>query len=326
LLHTDDEGVHHVAQGLRRLVDLGGAQGLLVPVLAPRDENLSVREERGRLLAARLDQLDDAETALDSAREYLAEAGAALARTDYLDAARRCADFLIRDLRPDGVLLRTWKDGRAKITGFLEDSAFLADSLITLYEACGDGAYVAAARELVDDALRRFEDDGVLYDTASDAEPLLVRPRTIDDNPIPAGQSVLASALLRIAAVSGDSRFRQRAEAIMGPLAVVVARSPLAVSSLACAMDRAQAPSREVAISGLVEDPRTLALIATVHSHWLPNTVVAWGNADVELLSDRPLVDGRPAAYVCENFACQRPVTDPADLTALLAVAGPTPG
>ena len=309
--------LHQVARSMEISED-----ALQERVLSIRERLLAARQQRPA--PARDDKVLTSWNALMLAA--LAEAGAALARPDYLDAARRCADFLLTELRPDGVLLRTWKDGRAKITGFLEDSAFLADSLITLYEACGDGAYVAAARELVDDALRRFEDDGVLYDTASDAEPLLIRPRTIDDNPIPAGQSVLASALLRIAAVSGDSRFRQRAEAIMGPLAVVVARSPLAVSSLACAMDRAQAPSREVAISGLVEDPRTLALIATVHSHWLPNTVVAWGNADVELLSDRPLVDGRPAAYVCENFACQRPVTDPADLTALLAVDGPTPG
>jgi uncharacterized protein len=248
----------------------------------------------------------------------LAEAGAALARPDYLDAARRCADFLTRDLRPDGVLLRTWKDGRAKITGFLEDSAFLADSLITLFEACGDGAYLDTGRQLSEDALRRFGDGDILYDTASDAEPLLVRPRTIDDNPIPAGQSVLASALLRIAAISGDPGTRERAEAIMGPVAGAVTRSPLALSSMACAVDRAQAPSREVAISGSRDDPRTLELVAMVHSRWLPNSVLAWGGADIALLEDRPLVGGRPAAYVCENFACQRPVTDPAELGALL--------
>ena len=248
----------------------------------------------------------------------LAEAGAALARPDYLDAARRCADFLLTELRPQGVVLRTWKDGVAKIGGLLEDSAFLADALITLYEACGDGAYLAAARELVDDALRRFEDGGVLYDTASDAEPLLVRPRTIDDNPIPAGQSVLASALLRLAALTGQNRFRESADMIMGPLAGVVARSPLAVSAMACAIDRAQTPSREVAISGPVDDERTRRLVDTVHATWSPNIVLAWGDADVELLADRPLVDGRPAAYVCENFACQRPVTEPEELAALL--------
>jgi uncharacterized protein YyaL (SSP411 family) len=248
----------------------------------------------------------------------LAEAGTALGRPDYLDAARRCADFLLTELRPDGVLLRTWKDGRPKITGFLSDSACLADALITLFEACGEAGYLASARELVEDALQRFAEGGIVYDTASDAEPLLVRPRTIDDNPVPAGQSVLASALLRLAALTGEVRFRELAETIMGPLAGVVTRSPLAVSALACAVDRAQAPSREVAISGPTNDERTRALVDTVHARWLPNTVVAWGDADVQLLVDRPLVDGRPAAYVCENFACQRPVTEPDELAALL--------
>jgi len=256
----------------------------------------------------------------------LAEAGAALGRPDYVDAARGCADFLLTELRPDGVLLRTWKDGRAKIIGFLEDSAFLADSLITLYEASGNGRYFTAARELVDDALHRFEDGGVLYDTASDAEPLLVRPRTIDDNPIPAGQSVLAAALLRLAALTGDPALRERAEAIMRPLGAAVERSPLAVSSLGCAMDRALARSREIAIVGPTDDPRTIALLAVVHSRWLPEAVLAWGSADVGLLSDRPLVNGAPAAYVCENFACQRPVTDPDQLAATLAAVGAASG
>jgi uncharacterized protein YyaL (SSP411 family) len=257
----------------------------------------------------------------------LAESGAALSRPDYLDAARCCADFLLTALRPDGVLLRTWKDGTAKITGFLEDAAFLSDALITLYEACGDSTYLASARELVDDALARFGEGGILYDTASDAQPLLVRPRSIEDNPIPAGQSALASALLRLGALSGDGRLRQRAFEIMGPLAAVVGQSPLAVSSLACAMDRALAPSREVAVSGAAEDARTQALVGTVHRHWLPDTVLAWGGGSgVELLDDRPLVAGAPAAYVCENFACNRPVTDPAELAALLSPTGPAPG
>ena len=248
----------------------------------------------------------------------LAEAGGALRRPDYLDAARRCADFLLTELRPHGALLRTWRDGAAKIDGLLEDHAFLADALITVFEASGVGAYVATASELVDKALRRFDGGGVVYDTASDAQPLLIRPRTIDDNPIPAGQSVLASALLRLAALTGEARLRERAEEIMGPLAGLVARSPLAISALACVMDRAQAPSREVAISGPADDENTRRLVGVVHAAWVPNIVLAWGDADVQLLADRPLVDGRAAAYVCENFACQRPVTEPEDLAALL--------
>jgi uncharacterized protein len=249
----------------------------------------------------------------------LAEAGAALDRTDYVHAAQRNADFLLSDLQPDGVLLRTWKDGSAKITGFLEDSAFLADALITLYQATGLPTYLASASLLVDDALVRFSDGDVLYDTASDAPPLLVRPRTIDDNPLPSGQSALASALLRLAALRGDAALRERALEIIGPMAALVARSPLGVSSLACVIDRALAPSREIAISGRGDDVSTRALLRVVQSAWMPDGVLAWGNPDgVELLSDRPLVDGSPAAYVCENFACRVPLTDPLQLASQL--------
>jgi uncharacterized protein YyaL (SSP411 family) len=251
-----------------------------------------------------------------------AEAGAVLERPEYIEAARVNADFLLSELRPDGVLLRTWKDGNAKITGFLEDSAFLADALITLYEATGLPAYLASAGILVDDALARFSEGGSLYDTASDAAPLVVRPRTIDDNPVPAGQSALASALLRLAALRGDSRLRERALEIMGPMAALVARSPLGVASMACVIDRALLRSREIAISGSRDDARTRDLVRAVHSTWMPDAVLAWGEADgIELLSARPLVDGSPAAYVCENFACRLPVTDPLEVTAQLTPA-----
>ena len=251
-----------------------------------------------------------------------AEAGAVLKRPDYLEAARRNADFLLGELRPGGVLLRTWKDGNAKITGFLEDSAFLADALITLYEATGLPPYLASAGALVDDALARFSEGGTLYDTASDAAPLLVRPRTIDDNPVPAGQSALASALLRLAAMRGDSRRRERALEIIAPMAALVARSPLGVASMACVIDRALSPSREIAISGPPDDARTRDLVRAVHSTWMPDAVLAWGEPDgIELLSDRPLVDGSPAAYVCESFACRLPVTDPLDVRAQLMQA-----
>ncbi|MBJ7609233.1 MAG: thioredoxin domain-containing protein [Candidatus Dormibacteraeota bacterium] len=250
----------------------------------------------------------------------LAEAGAALERPDYVDAAKRNADFLLEELRPDGVMLRTWKDGKAKITGFLEDSAFLADALISLHAASGHSTYLAAARQLVADALVRFGDGGgVFYDTASDAPPLLVRPRTLDDNPIPAGQSALASALLRLGALSGDTVMRDRALEILGPMAAPVARAPLGVSSLACAMDRALAPSREIAITGGADRLATQELVGVVNRTWMPDTVVAWGDSDgIELMSNRSLVDGEPAAYVCRNFACALPVTNPAELAAML--------
>jgi uncharacterized protein YyaL (SSP411 family) len=250
----------------------------------------------------------------------LAEAGAALGRPDYVTAARQGADFLLASLRPEGVVLRTWKDGAAKFTGFLEDVAFLAAALVTLYEATGAARYLDTASALARDALTRYRDeDGVLYDTATDAAPLLVRPRTIDDNPIPAGQSVLADTLLRLSALTGDHTLHDEAMSIIRPLAGVIERSPLAVATLAGALDRALAPSREIAIAGDGSDARTVDLVRAVHRRWLPNTVLAWGDPDgVPLLADRPLVGGVSTAYVCESFVCQAPVTAVAGLGSLL--------
>src|SRR5579884_1090386 len=161
---------------------------------------------RGRLFAAREQRVhpgrdDKVITAWNALMlGAFAEAGAALDRDDYVEIAVRCAEFLLGNLRaPDGTLLRTWKDGRAKITGFLEDAAFLGDALLTLYEATGDPRWFDEAQVLAGDMLRRFH-DGVagFYDAAIDAEPLLVRPRSLDDNAVPAGQSIAAHAMLRL--------------------------------------------------------------------------------------------------------------------------------
>src|SRR5207253_2254559 len=127
-------------------------------------------------------------------REVLGdEDGGALDRADYVDAARDLAAFLLTDLVRDGVVLRTWKDGEAKITGFLEDVASLADGLLTLYEVTGEPRWYEAARRLCDGMVERyFEPTDGFYDTAIDGDPLLVRPRTLDDNAVPAGRSTAA--------------------------------------------------------------------------------------------------------------------------------------
>jgi uncharacterized protein YyaL (SSP411 family) len=252
-----------------------------------------------------------------------AEAGAALDRADYVQVAAGCAQFLLDNLRStdNGTLLRTWKDGQAKITGFLEDAAFLADALLTLYEATGEPRWFTEAQRLAADMLARFH-DGVagFYDTALDAEPLLVRPRSLDDNAVPAGQSIAAHALLRLHAYTGDDRWRSAAHGVVSPLAAAVARSPLGLGNLAWALQMLTHPVREVAVAGDQNSPATRELVGTVTHRFDPLRVLAWGDPDdVPLLQDRPTVDGKPAAYVCRNFACDRPVTTPGELTALLA-------
>ena len=249
-----------------------------------------------------------------------AEAGATLGRQDYVATGVACADFLLEHLVRDGVVYRIWNSGDARIIGFLDDTANLGDALLTLYEATGEPRYFTAALALCERILRQYRDaDGNYFDTAADSEPLIVRPRTIDDNPVSAGQSVAATLFCRMHAFTGDERWREYALEIIGPLVSVVGRAPLAVSALAAAMELVVGPMREVAVVGGRDDPRTQTLLAEVHRRFDPRTVLAWGSAgDVPLLDDRALVAGAPAAYVCQGFVCKAPVTDPEALAAEL--------
>jgi len=248
-----------------------------------------------------------------------AEAGAVLADERYALIARRSAQFLIEAVLDDGIVLRTWMDGRARITGFLEDAAHLADALLTVYEAGGEPRFFEIALSLSEMILRRYRDSsGVHYDTASDGEQLIVRPRTIDDNPVAAGQSAAASAYARLYGLTGDAAWRSRAMEIITPLAEVIPRAPVGLASLGLALQRCL-DMREIAISGDPGDQRTQALVAAAWAPLLPGRVIAFGVEDaVPLLHQRPQVDGSPAAYVCRDFTCERPVTGADALTDLL--------
>jgi uncharacterized protein YyaL (SSP411 family) len=250
-----------------------------------------------------------------------AEAGAALDRDDYVQVARDAAAFLLDNLQnSDGTLLRTWKDGRAKITGFLEDVAFLVEALLTLYEATGEPRWFQESQRLAVDMLARYHDPVAgFYDTAIDAEPLLVRPKSLDDNAVPAGQSIAAHAMLRLYAYTGEGRWQHAAHDVVAPLSTAIARSPLGLGNLAWALEMLVEPVREVAVAGDHNSTDTTTLVRTVTHRFDPLRVLAWGPQDgIPLLADRPTVDGRAAAYVCRNFACDRPVTTPDELAALL--------
>ena len=195
-----------------------------------------------------------------------AEAGPALERPDYVAIARRCADFVLEHLVRDGVVHRIWNGGEGRIIGFLDDAANLGDALLTLYEATGESRYFTAALGLCERIVEQHRDaDGNYFDTAGDSEPLIVRPRTIDDNPVSAGQSVAAALFCRMHAFTGEERWHIRAMEIIAPLATVVARAPLAVAGLAAAMELAVGPMREIAIAGDPADTRR-ARSSTSHS------------------------------------------------------------
>jgi uncharacterized protein len=249
----------------------------------------------------------------------LADAGAILDRDDYLDAAVQCAEFVTTQMRDDsGRLLRTWKDGRAKLNAYLEDHAYLVDALLSLYEATFDPRWFQAARELADTTIERFADDdrGGFFDTASDHEQLVTRRKSLEDNPIPSGNSSAAYGLLRLAALTGEHGYEQRAVSVFRLLHEIAGRHPQAFAHLLQALDFHFAAVKEVAIVG----PDAAPLVRVVRDAFRPHLVVAGGEHDgVPLLQDRTPVDGRAAAYVCENFACKQPVTEPAELEELLA-------
>jgi hypothetical protein len=251
-----------------------------------------------------------------------AEAGRALGRPDYVQAAVRNAEFLLSGMRANGRLLRTWKGGRAKLNAYLEDYALVAGALVDVYEATFDRRWLDAARELCDDMLRLFWDDAVegFYDTGSDHEKLIVRPRNLFDNAVPCGSSSAIETLLRVAVLTGESRYEAQALTALRSLADLMGRYPTGFGRFLCALDFNIGPVAEVALVWPGADGLE-PLLREVFGRYVPNRVVAGmragdaaAAAGIPLLADRPAVDGRATAYVCRHYACQLPVTDPAAL------------
>ncbi|MGH2964891.1 MAG: thioredoxin domain-containing protein [Solirubrobacterales bacterium] len=254
----------------------------------------------------------------------LAEAGAALPCDEYLDAAIACADFVWRDLRDErGHLLRTYRDGEARLDGYLEDYAYLVEALLTLYEATFEERWFDAARETADLMIDLFadRDRGGFFTTAHDHERLIARRKDVDDHPIPSGNSSAAYGLLRLAALTGEREYERHAVGVFRLLHRAASNHPQALAHLLRAMDFHFAQVKEVALVAPEGGDRLGELTSVVHSSFRPYLVLAGGAEGTqrpELMRGRSTVDGRPAAYVCENFACRRPVTEPEELAAAL--------
>jgi hypothetical protein len=262
-----------------------------------------------------------------------AEAARVLERDDWRAIAVRNAEFLTSRLMADGRLLRTYKDGRAKIPALLEDHALLADALVAVYEATWDARWIRLARTLADAMLERFweADENAFYDTANDAEALVVRPRDVFDSATPSGASAAVMALLRLAELTGEARYREVAERATGAMGEMMAKVPLGFGHLLCALDFALATPVEVAVVGDPAGEDTRALLRTVNHAYLPNAVLAFTSTDagaeaareIPLLEGRTAQGGRATAYVCERLACRQPVTEPAALAEQLGLASP---
>jgi uncharacterized protein YyaL (SSP411 family) len=246
----------------------------------------------------------------------LAEAAAALGRTDWLEAAVANGEFLLRELRrPNGRWHRSWQaDGspRARHDALAADHACLVDAFLRLGEATGQARWTDAAVEVADTLLDHFwdTDAGGVFTTADDGEALIVRQKDLLDNATPSANSVTAVALYRLAAITGERRFRNHADQTLRLLGRVITQAPSAAGNALAALEMQSAGLAEIVITGDRPD-----LVAAVHSRWLPNAVLAWGEP-----IDSPLWDGRADGYahVCRDFACQLPVSTVDDLVSLL--------
>ena len=253
-----------------------------------------------------------------------AEAVPLLGRPEDLATAEALASSSMRLLRgPDGRLARSYRSGRATGTGGLDDYACLADGLLALYEATFEEGWLTAARELMEIVDRHFADpDGGWYDTADDAERLVLRPRDTQDGATPSGGAAAAAVTLRLAELTGEGRLRHAAERALAQIEPLAERYPRAFGAWLCALDFATSPIAQVAIVGDLATRPTQALVAVARSGYQPHRVVAVGepqSSAVELIQGRFLLRGLPTAFVCRDFACRQPVTEPAALAAELA-------
>ncbi len=256
----------------------------------------------------------------------LAEAARVLQRPDYLEAARRAGEFLLKHMVAEtGRLYRSHKGGRSKLNAYLEDYANLLDGWLELYQTTFEERYFAEARRLAELALARFRSaDGGFFDTSDDHESLIVRPRNLQDNVTPSGNAMMAKQLLRLAAYTGDARYDEAGREVLRKLSDAMRQYPQAFAESLNAADMLIRGIDEVAVVGDLESAGGRQMLETLRRPFRPNQVVAWSGQDVArhdlipLLSERSIIDGRATVYVCRHFACRLPVTSAADTAAAL--------
>lgn len=264
-----------------------------------------------------------------------AEAGAILNRPDYTEVGKRNARFVLDNLRRDGLLLRTYKDGRAKLNAYLEDYAFYIDGLVTLFETTGELRWFAEACALTNTMIDEFwdEQEGGFFYTGRSHEDLIVRSKDFFDNATPSGNSVAAEVLLRIGLLTENTDYQRRAATVFRLTSSAVRRYPSGFGRLLCALDFYLGTPKEIAMIGVPNSAETQSMVTEIWKPYLPNKVVAQASPGdssaaelISLLRDRTLLHDKPTAYVCENFACKQPVTTPGDLAAQLMNQAATAG
>ena len=256
----------------------------------------------------------------------LAEAIKITGASSCLEASRRTVEFIFGRMFRDGYLLHVYKDGQAKLRGYLDDYAFVALGLLDLYEVLLDRSLIDRAMELADIMLREFWDErgGGLFYTGKSHEPLISRAKPVFDASIPSGNAIAAQLLLRLYHLVGAEDYHTRAETILRSYYDAMVSQPFGFAHMLCALDQYLHPAKEIVIVGERSDARTTDLIKEIHSLYLPNKAVLIFAPGESLEKVSPLmvgkqqIDGRPTAYVCQNFTCSAPVTSWAELKPLL--------
>jgi len=298
---------------------LNGVPEQRVLEIVRRGKELLLRERERRIRPGRDEKILTAWNGL--MMRSFAEAARGLGRSDYRLAAVAAAEFLMSRARRRGRLLRSCKDGKARLSAYLEDYAFVIDGLISLYEVTFDPRWLIEATGLADLVVELFADEQKtgFYFTSSEHEPLIHRPRESYDGAVPSGSSVAAAAFLRLWKLTTEERWSLQARSVLESMAASMAHHPQAFSNFLCALDFYLAPVREIAIVGDPLDEAAQRLLAEVSGRYLPNSVVACGlNGSLPLLEGRTQIGGIPTVYVCTDNVCGAPVTEPDTLGRLL--------
>lgn len=295
---TEEEILATIKQGKKKLIEARETR-----IKPHRDEKV-ITAWNGLMLAA------------------FADAAGILGSERYLEAARKNAEFLLSRLQTDGRLLRTWKNGSAKLNGYIEDYANFADGLLKLFEVSGDIRFFREARRLADHMISEFWDaeNGGFYFTSNGHEELIVRNKDFFDNATPSGNSVAADLLLRLARISGDERYERFAVTVLKLAAAKIRQYPQGFGRALGALEFYLANKKEVVVIGVPGNE----LSRVVSEMYLPTTVTVLANSsqgetsELPILSGRGMADGKATAYVCQNYVCQRPVTTTEELLDLL--------
>ncbi len=257
-----------------------------------------------------------------------AEAGRVLEHNAFTDAAVKAAQFVFNSCLKDEKLMHSYKNGEARFNGYLDDYAYLLEALIAVYEATFDEVWIEKAIWLADSMIELFWDsqDGGFFFTSCDHEDLITRTKDYSDNAVPSGNSVAATALLRLHLLTGNEEYQNKAVNVLRLVSKAMERFPGGFGQMLCALDLYLHPPVEVVVVGRRQSEDTKELLRAVYTWCKPNTIVVYGSPDessklkLPLLEGREMLDGKATAYVCERSVCKQPVTTVEELRKQLSI------